>query len=66
MKITESQFVKDCDDYNGYCPHCDQVVQYGEVEPDARGRECPECSRPYMMGVESALVEGLIEIGGDA
>jgi hypothetical protein len=64
MIISEKRFVAFCDDFNGYCSSCDEVTQYGEVEPDAFSRTCLDCSKPHMMGVESALVMGFIEIGG--
>lgn len=51
-------------DYNsppGYCCECDMEV-YEDVEPDAEEQECPECGTDSLMGHETALAIGHIDI----
>lgn len=49
---------------NGYCINC-QDIQYGGVEPDAEGYECEYCGRDTVMGLETALIVGLIEVSDE-
>ena len=50
------------EEYDGYCTTCEDVTVEGGVEPDARGYECPECGMNTVIGIEEALIDGLIEI----
>jgi hypothetical protein len=65
MKLTESEYRRHCNDYDGYCTECDAVTQWGDTEPDTRFRACPECEAPALFGVEEAAMRELIEIMED-
>ena len=65
MKMPWSLFKKHCDEYDGYCTDCDEVTVYGDVEPDAEGRFCDECEQNTVMGVEQAMLKGLIDVQED-
>lgn len=62
MQMTEAEYHQHVQDYDGYCTACEEVTQYGDVEPDARNRKCLDCDRRTVMGVEQALIAGHIEI----
>lgn len=49
---------------NGVCLACGQV-QYGGVEPDARGYKCEECGAWEVCGMDIALVMGRLEIADE-
>lgn len=61
MKMTEARYQEHVDDNAGFCTHC-QKVTMSDVEPDADGYDCPECSNPNVMGIENALVYEHIEV----
>ena len=42
------------DDFRGFCIACGADAY--EVEPDARGYECPECDRKGVYGAEELLL----------
>lgn len=65
MEMTWSTFKVHCDEYDGYCSKCDQITQFGDVEPDAEGRLCDECEENTVMGVEQAMLKGLIDVQED-
>lgn len=67
MTITMNEFQYDHhrEEYDGYCSDCDDVTNYGEVEPDARRYKCDECGKRCVMGIEEALLKGHIEIIDD-
>ncbi len=48
--------------YDGFCTGCDAVTVGGGVEPDARGYNCPVCGMNTVVGMEEALIDGLLEI----
>jgi anaerobic ribonucleoside-triphosphate reductase len=58
MKLTEVTYVEWTNDNAGYCKACDEVTDFGGVEPDAMGYPCPECNKNAMMGVEQAMLLG--------
>lgn len=59
--MTQVQCQEAQDDNAGYCSQCDEITN-SEVEPDATNYECIECGSETVMGVETALVYGNIEI----
>lgn len=63
MKISASRYDAECYDNGGYCTECDEITTYG-IEPDAQGCECEACGSQSVMGVEEALISGLIEVSG--
>lgn len=62
VKMTETEYVKCTDEYNGYCRRCDNVTNFGGVEPDAHGYKCDECGKRTVMGVEEALALWFIHL----
>lgn len=62
MKMTTEDYQINCDEYNGYCVDCDDVTNYGGVEPDAEEYVCKRCEKNTVMGIEQALVCDHIEI----
>ena len=65
MKMPWSQFRHHCSDYDGYCSTCDEVTEFGGVEPDAEDRQCHKCEQDTVMGVEQAMLKGLIDVQED-
>lgn len=59
QKITYLQHV---DSYDGYCSSCEAVTRFGETEPDAEKYPCLDCGYNTVMGMEQALLSGLIEL----
>lgn len=62
VNLTLREYHEHCDLDDGYCAECDDVTVFGGVEPDAEDRECDACGQSTAMGVELAMVVGLIEI----
>lgn len=48
------------DNFNGYCPDCEIIVDDETYEPDRTGGHCPECDGNRVMGIENAIIEGLL------
>lgn len=48
---------------NGICIECSEVI-YGGVEPDAEGYECDCCGNNSVVGMEIAIIMGLIDVEG--
>ena len=65
MKLTEHEYRTYCRDYDGYCPKCDEVTVWGGVEPDAEGRHCEQCESITVVGIEQAMIMGLIDVQED-
>ena len=61
MKMLLEEFKQHCDEYDGYCSECDEITASGDVEPDAEGRQCEQCELNTVMGVEQAMLKGLVE-----
>ena len=62
MKLTEEQYKEASNDNYGYCRLCDDLAEFGGVEPDAQGYMCPDCDVSEMMGADQALLLGFLEI----
>lgn len=62
MQMNEHEYEGYVDANDGYCTACDAVTRDGMTEPDAEGYPCDECGGDTCMGIEQALVCGLIEI----
>ena len=55
--------IKEEDQMNGYCTNCAAVIDTdNHIEPDAHGYKCPECKHLTLMGMEEALIRGLIDV----
>ena len=61
LTLTYSQFAHASDQFEGYCTHCKALTRY-HTEPDAEGYDCPDCERLTVMGIDQALIYGLIDI----
>lgn len=61
MEMTEQDYYVASEDGEGYCTECNELTRSG-VEPDARGYLCPACGCRTVMGLEDALVQGLVEL----
>jgi hypothetical protein len=49
------------ENYIGFCTTC-SAFDRESTEPDAEGYDCDECENQTVIGVELALVLGLIEV----
>ena len=49
---------------NGICLSCGEI-QYGGVEPDARGYPCEGCGAAEVCGLEEALLMGRVTVEGE-
>lgn len=58
MKISTEAFRESREEYHGYCLKCDDITEWGGVEPDAEKYPCPQCHCKTVMGVENALLMG--------
>lgn len=66
IKMTRKEYEKTFvhghyNSHPGYCCECDLVV-HEDLEPDAEEQECPECGTSSLMGYETALNIGHIDI----
>ncbi|AFC22547.1 hypothetical protein phi1422_0027 [Bdellovibrio phage phi1422] len=61
FELTESEFEKMRDEYNGLCVSCGKEI-VGGVEPDARKYHCEHCEKLTVFGVENLLMQGGIKI----
>jgi hypothetical protein len=50
------------ENYDGYCTHCREVTREGGTEPDATGYPCPDCGQNACVGMEFALISGLLDV----
>ena len=49
----------------GFCTSCGMLDGHAGCEPDAEGYECPECDERTLMGLEQAMLLGLVRIDVD-
>lgn len=61
MRISQQDYSRCSERYDGYCPVCDALTTLS-VEPDAEERKCFLCEERNVMGMDSALLQGYIEI----
>lgn len=61
MKLTTEDYELAVEEHKGYCTECNKLTA-DRVEGDAEGYDCPECENETVMGIENALVEGLVVI----
>jgi DNA-directed RNA polymerase subunit RPC12/RpoP len=47
--------LRDCDMYGGVCACCGHIEE-SDIEPDARGRECPACGAKALYGAEEMIL----------
>lgn len=60
-QISMEEYNQHRGDYDGLCLSCREWTT-GGVEPDAEEYECEACGEPQVMGVETALVTGEVEV----
>lgn len=59
--MTERTYQRHCDEYSGLCTKCG-TIRHGETEPDAEGYPCHKCKANAVVGIENALMLGLLVI----
>jgi len=62
MKLTIEEYKQHENDYDGYCPKCNDIGRYGGTEGDAENYKCEICGENTVFGMMNCLVMGLIEI----
>lgn len=60
IKMTKEEYLKANSDYQGICLACGKLRD--ETEPDAEGYECDHCGQPKVLGIETALILGELDI----
>lgn len=61
-RVTEADYRELIESFGGLCLSCG-TLQWSDLEPDARGRECDDCGARKATGAEWALTIGALEIG---
>jgi hypothetical protein len=61
ISLTEQEYHNHVNNYDGICAECEEIHD-GGVEPDAEEYECDCCGAAAVMGIENALISGLIDI----
>lgn len=64
INMLESDYLLHREEYNGICLDC-KAIKWGEVEPDAENYTCDDCGKDRVIGIENALIMGLLNILGD-
>ena len=59
--MTAEEFQLHSNNSDGICSACKEI-SYGSIEPDARNYPCEVCGEEAVVGMEDALIEGLINI----
>lgn len=60
IKLSEDTYNYMRDEYQGICLKCHS--HQDQCEPDAENYSCAECGAFRVMGIENALIMGLVEI----
>lgn len=62
--ITQELCDRLCTDAHGwyYCTHCHDLGDDGLTEPDAEGYFCDLCQHRTRMGLENAVIAGLVDV----
>lgn len=63
--LTEEEYEELVDSYSGICTECGEI-HHCYTEPDAEGYHCDECGKNAVMGIENALICGVVILIGDA
>lgn len=45
----------------GFCKACGDFDEYAGCEPDAENYLCPNCGENELMGLENAMIHGLVQ-----
>ena len=62
MKLSMTEYREHSNSYDGYCTACKDITRYGCTEPDAENYPCEECDENTAMGIEQAMIHGLIQV----
>lgn len=62
LVMSQADYSEGESSYAGVCPDCGEL-QWGQFEPDARRRKCEDCGGMRAMGLEWAVVSGLVTLG---
>lgn len=65
MRLSEAEYEEHVLCHAGFCPACDDVTMRDGVEIDAVDYLCPDCGAKVVMGIETALMAGHLELGGE-
>ena len=57
--ITEDEYNDAQEGSMGFCTECKRFTR-DTTEPDAEGYDCPNCEQNTVVGVETALISGLV------
>jgi predicted RNA-binding Zn-ribbon protein involved in translation (DUF1610 family) len=60
VEMTEEEFLEIQSAYQGVCASCGEIRDC--TEPDAEDYECEACGENTVVGVDNALIMGIIEI----
>jgi len=59
-KIPLEEIEEAIEDNRGYCTNCEDFTNFN-VEPDAENYECEECGENTVIGVEQAILLGILQ-----
>jgi hypothetical protein len=62
-RMSETTYLRHEDELNGICCACG-AIRHGNTEGDAEGYECGRCGMHSVVGIQNALIMGLIDIRG--
>ena len=61
IALTENEYLDASEGFQGLCTEC-RALTRDMTEPDAYSYDCPECGRNSVVGMDTALIDGLIMI----
>lgn len=64
VRFSKSDIQVFLEDGAGFCSLCQDITAESGIEPDAEEYQCEVCDGYYLMGVENAIILGLIEDDG--
>ena len=60
ITMNDEEFSCHREEFDGICASCGEIT-FGGVEPDAQKYKCASCGKMNVLGMELALIAGLIE-----
>jgi predicted RNA-binding Zn-ribbon protein involved in translation (DUF1610 family) len=61
MRMSTEEYHVHENNYDGLCLSCGEITR-GETVPDAEDYPCPQCCNNTVVGMMTALFDGLIDI----
>ena len=61
IKMTEDEYRDASRDMMGLCLECKALTR-SHTEPDAEHYDCPKCGKNSVVGMDTALIDGIIWI----